>query len=464
MGFFDWVAARPGAIARFIGHRVPEIVIVGAGIALRFAMLFGFDVRTGYDAPDHWPYIEWFRQQWSLPPLMLCRETYHPPLYYVIAGLFDRLVVDVRLLGLPSIVFGSLTLLLVWWGLERHLVGYRLARIAALFLAAVMPSSVHMAGMMTAEALNGFLSLASLLLAADLLARPGQGRMRKAVLLGVLLGLEMLTKISALVIIAAVLAGAGLDFLWTRASLTERIRRALPWLVVLVALTATSGWYFARNQQLYGKAILSGFDGVDGALAPPGLEDTPYLDRRPLGFFVGWTNDVLMFPYYPSGIKPASRFWPVLVTSTFVDYYDYAFVRFAPKSTITANGRPIFRQSVNFARASAVGGALIALTTVIGWLCAAYHVFKMRDAPRSVLLLAPALVLIGQLHFVVRYPLDFEGPTKGLYMQFASAPLLAVFGLALSWLTSKRPTRVIAIAEVLALAAVATYTVYARLT
>ena len=49
----------------------------------------------------------------------------------------------------------------------------------------------------------------------------------------------------------------------------------------------------------------------------------PYLDRRTLGFFVGWSNSIFEYPYFPSA---RSRFLPVLIASTFVDYYNFSLV------------------------------------------------------------------------------------------------------------------------------------------
>ncbi len=445
-------------------RRIPELLIVAFAIGLRLSML-RFDPRESYDADDHWPYIEWFRTHWTLPPLKLCRETYHPPLFYVLEGSFRRLGASVPLLGLPSMVFGSLTLALLWIGLERHLAERRLARLVALALAAVMPSAVHLSGMWTAEGLNGFLATASLVLAAHLLARQGKGRTGLALTLGFILGLEMLAKISALVIVASVVGAAGLEALWSRGSIGHRIRCTVPWLGMLAAFAITSGWYFARNQRLYGKAVLSGFDGTDGPV-PASVEATPYLDRRTLGFLTGWSNSVFEFPYAKSGMTPHSRFWPVLVASTFDDYYNYAFSRRRKDSTLAANGHPLSTPAVNLGRGSVIAGALIALTTAAAWFLTASLLARRRDAVRLALLVAPAAAVLGQLHFAIQYPMDDMGPIKGVYVQFASAPLYGLFGLSVSWLVERRTitTRLLAIAELVAVGAVAAYTIYCRVT
>ena len=451
-------------VVAFIGRRIPETVIVLVALALRFSMLATYDPHHGYDSFHHLIYIQWFAHHLTLPDLMLCRETYHPPLYYFLEGGFSRLVRgDEAVFGLPSMMFASATLLLTWLGMERYLSGRRLARVAALALAAVLPAAVQLSAMMSAEAMNGLLATAALLLAADALLRQrrGQSILWRAVAIGVLLGLQMLTKISALVTLGAIGAGALFTVAFGGGDLAARARRATPWLIVVAAFGATCGWYFWRNQRLYGKAVLSGFDGVDGRETQK--IDTPYLQRRAPDFFYGWSNDALTLPYAPSGQIPRSHFWPVVIATTFVDYYNVNFVRHPTKpSTATGNYQPLPDAAVPFSEMSAVGGVVIAVSTLVAWLCASIVSLKRRQWAYLVLLLAPAFALLGQLHFVVLYPYDYQGPIKGVYLQFACAPLYALFGLAVYTMFRRRATWPIGIIQCAAVAAVASYTIYAR--
>jgi 4-amino-4-deoxy-L-arabinose transferase-like glycosyltransferase len=450
-----WKISRMGKLRR----RIPELALLALGIGLRFSML-RFDARQGYDGLDNFQYIEWFQTHWTLPPLMLSRTTYHPPLFYVMEGNFRGSGASVPILALPSMIFASLTLILLFIGLERHMAEHRLGRLVALALAAVLPCSVHLSGMWTAEGLNGFLATAGLLVAAHLLGTPGKRRIKLALVLGVILGLEMLSKVSAVVILASVVGAAGLEAWWSRGPIANRLRGAVPWLWMLAAFALTSGWYFARNQHLYGKAVLSGFDGREGM--PAAVAATPYLDRRTLGFVAGWSNDVFRFPYFRSGITPHSRFWPVVVASTFADYYNHSFAKYPKQSELTANTHPISRLSVKFGRASVIAGTLIASSTAIAWFLTASLLARRRDAARLVLVIAPAVAILGQLHFAIQYPFDDVGPIKGVYLQFATVPLFGLFGLAVSWLVQRRATRPLAVVELVAVGAVAAYTIYCR--
>lgn len=466
------VATREGAPSlvgwraiALVRSRIPEICIALVGAGLRFSMLRTYDVRVGYDSPDHLKYIRWFQSHWELPKLLLSRETYHPPLYYTVAGALARVTHgDLFWYGLPSMIFSTLTLLLLWGGMERHLPGRRVARLFALALLAVIPASVHPAGMMTGEGLNGFLATVGLLLGAEIVKRQigGRGVVVLSLLTGVVVGLQMLTKISGLVTLGAVCGGMGLDALIRRGATRERLRRLIPAVLVVTGFLSTCEWYFSRNFFLYGKAVLSGYDGVDKPAAA-GVDRIPYLERRPAEFYVGWSNDVLRHPYYPSGVVPHSYFWPPLIGSTFVDYYNYSYVRGPERPTeLIANGRPMRLESQKYARASVIGGVPIALSTAIAWLWAAAVCVRRRSTVLLGFLLAPLLALVGQLHFAVAYPVDHEGPIKGIYLQFASLPLYALFGVAMEKLTTRRSTLPLAALGLLGVLAVTAYTVYAR--
>jgi hypothetical protein len=297
----------------------------------------------------------------------------------------------------------------------------------------------------------------ALLLGAHALRTTGAARWRYATLTGVVVGLQLLTKVSALATIGALGLGALLEMVHRQDRWEGRLRRFVPWLGGLLVVGAVSGWYFARNERLYHKAFLSGFDGLDtGYLAE--TQKTPYLDRRTLGFFLDWRSDIFRYPY-ASGPAGSGRFWPVLVTSTFVDYYNYGFSstfqRTSPKG-------PVPRTTFQFSIASAIGGATIALATAVAWIVAFLTTWKRKEVVRPLFLFMPLIAVMGQMHFGVKYPVDLVGPIKGIYMQFASTPLYALFGLAVAWLWKRPWLRPLAMLELAALGAVAAYTIYCR--
>ena len=75
----------------------------------------------------------------------------------------------------------------------------------------------------------------------------------------------------------------------------------------------------------------------------------------------------------------------------------------------------------------------------------------------------PLVAVAGQLWFAWKYPIDWEGPIKGVYLQFAALPLCALSGVGCDWLWRRGVAGRIALAIVaVGGAAVAYYTFYCR--
>lgn len=450
----------------FARRRIIELVIVAIGLAIRISLIETYHPLDGYDAHGHVAYIEWCAKHWSIPDVMFTSTAYHPPLYYFVAAAFSRLVRgDVALFGVPSVVFSSVNLLLIWFGIERYLPASRIARVVGLALAAILPSAVQLAGMASNEGLNGVLATAALLVAAHLLGRQRRGApmIARAALLGLLVGLQMLAKVSALATIAAIGCVVAFEVLFGKGGgFGVRLRRAAPWLLTIGIFAGTTGWYFGGNQRLYHKPILSGWDGPD-ASAFPKIQTTPYFQRRAPDYFYGWSKDIWSFPYYPSGVSPNPHFWPVVVATTFVDYYNYGFVHArASTQTYEANGRKLPRKSLFFAGASAVAGTVVAASTAVAWLWALIVCLRRRDSARILFLVAPLPAFASLLHLQVKYPWDNGGLVKGVYLQFACGALFALYGLAVQKMFRHRITWPVAFLQSAAIIAIASYTFYAR--
>ncbi len=439
--------------------RWPELAIVALGISLRVSMLVTYDVSRGYDFPDHWLVVDWWRQRFEIPPLMFSREAYHPPLYYVLTGLLARAHNSLGFIAGFSVVLGSLRLFVIWAGLELYLPGKALARRTALALAAVISSSVHLDGMITGEALNNLFGAMELVAMPLVFRAEGKQRVVRASLLGASVALHLLTKVSAMSVIGAVGLGGLFELVQRR-----ELKRFVALAVGLAVVAAGAGWYFARNQRLYGHAFLSGYDGQDGHHMR-GWALIPYLERRQPAFVLGWSMAPYESPYFPAGVLPESRFFPVLVTSAFVDYYNHGFG--SPKGydgpSITKNTLPIRESVVLPSRQAAIAGSFIALVTLIAWCAAMRWAVRAREHGFVAALCAPLVALVGQLHFAWGFPVDGMGPVKGLYMQFSAPVLYALFGLAVAWLWRKgRAGQAVAGLCFTSLGLVGWYTIYCR--
>jgi hypothetical protein len=430
-----------------------EVAALLLGVVLRVVTTIGYDPTIGYDFGDHWKHINWFRDHLSIPAANYTRTTYHAPLYHFLFGLLARTGLAEKGLQFGSLVVSCTRLALLALGLRLALPSSPRARAVALMLAAVMPCSVHLDAMETQEPLSNLLTTLALVLALFTFRAEPRRRWGWALALGAVAGLELLTKISGLAL-AGVIAMAGPieAVLAPSSTARERLRRLAPWLAATLVMVAVGGWWYVRCHMLYQHAFLSSWDVYpSNEILAVNATALPEVDRRSLGYLVGWSTDIYRDPYYPSGISPHSRFWPVLVASTFVDYYRFGLAAGGLDRVQTA------------ARLSVIAGTFIAAITVVAWLFLAVRLARRRDAAHLAMLALPLLGLLGALSFAIQFPYDFEGVVKGVYLHFAAAPLYAVFGLGVVWLGRRPLGKPLAWAATSSVAAVAAYTIACRL-
>jgi hypothetical protein len=454
------------AVAWLRGH-LPELAIFLVGVLLRASMSWSYDQSWTYDADGHWAVIVWMLEHHRVPPVEAVLHAFHPPLYYATAAFLHAHGVSREGLAWVSIACGSLRLAIIWVGLELYLPASRVARLAALSLAAVLAASVHLDGMVYPEAMSGLWVAAALLLVPLAFRAPPARRWRWAAAAGVLLGLGMLTKISCVVAVGSIGAAALLEFAFSGVPWRQRVLRALPWAGMLAIILVISGWYFARNVRDYGRPFVTSFDLPSQHWLVAPVENVPVLDRRSLGFFVQWDPAVYVWPYYPAGVLPYSRFFPVAVASTFVDYWNFSFSGLDPATPAPMHdwlqNRPITPTLLTASQYAVVGGTLIFIATLAGWGFAAWSAVRRRDFGLMALLMVPALTLASALQFATAQPVDHYGVVKGVYLQFGAPPLHAAFGVAVAWASRARWRWPLFSMLLGALWLVAAYTVWCRL-
>lgn len=434
-------------------------------IVLRLLLPITYSTQWGYDYFAHIHHIEYIAANHSLAPLELNNASYHPPLFYVIAALLHLLGLGARELIVLPVALGIARLALLFHALRRFLPEDRLARVMAMTLAGVLPSALQLDGMLTNEALLGPLSLLAMLILPRLILPDassesnGAASLRNGAWLGFVVGAMLLTKISALILVMLIVIGIWIiGMTMTQGSWP---RRALPLLLALALCALCAMPHGLRARAQTGTMFPTAFETLPRfhAIAAQALAQ-PLLDRRPLGYVFGLSRgEIFRMPFTPTSID---RFSVTLIASSFADYYNYGFAgRPRPgEPHIYVNGKPIPLRAVWLARGAAVGGVFIAAATIAAWALCLRALYRRRSHGLFVVLLLPLLALLGQLHFAIKYPIDNMGMVKGHYMQFAAAPLFALYGVAMSFLW--RRSRALFLVEAWALLMVALYTLGTR--
>jgi hypothetical protein len=477
------VGAMPAGPARRRDW-APELALLALAILARLLLVARFDPHWGYDAESHLRNIEWYRDHAGLPAIGANRTAYHPPLFYATAGALLRLGghgqaplvpetpqpdTAAALSLLHALPVGAAVLRLCLYALLLRLAlpgRGRPVRALALALVGLLPVGIHADVMVSNESFASLFAAGSLLFLY--LLASGRGRpLWSAAGLGVSLGLALLSKFSALALLAAAAATGAGHLAWRAKGLRHLWALLWPWAVALALALSISGWYYARNVTTHGRLTPTPFEAPgwdrDQLLAADGAAK-PYLQRRPLSYFLGWDAQIFRHPFFPTAARPgASHFFPVLVASSFVDYYNYGFAR-DPEAgklpdDVAVNGWGLRPVAVVAARVANAGGLVIAATTALALLALAVVLWRRREAGELPLVLVPLATLAGQLHFAIQYPVDSEGVVKGAYMQQAALPLSIVFAAAVVWLWRRRWGRELAGACTATLLCLAAYVV-----
>lgn len=266
---FGAEAAVPGAIGRETDGRkqkdawrfvLPLLLMLYLGFACMHAMSVPTG-QTGYqNAPDEAAHLAFVRSvasfhlpthdhptPFSATPAANGYEWHQPPLYYALAAPF--LILGEQGVRLCSILCGLCGLLLIYRAGRLLFPADRGVALLAVGLAALTPTHVAIASTVNNDILLEVCFSASLVVLVGALQN-GFSR-RSALWLGLAIGAAILTKATGLLLLPVL--GFALFLMW-RSGASERSLARHAGLTLLTALLL-SGWWFARNQVLYGELL-----------------------------------------------------------------------------------------------------------------------------------------------------------------------------------------------------------------
>ena len=290
VGASDREWGRPLAHTRTLsrtGWLLVSICAVYVGLAVAYSTMI--PAWESNDEMDHVAYVEYVRAHGSLPRIDGANghQAHQPPLYYAVAAAWQELLrirtfapdpiwaalgqavsldrpthelmlghdyspsqrahaIDVHELRVLSILLGLATVVLTFL-VGRAATGNAEVGLAAAAFVAVLPKLSVVMGTVTNDALVIPLSALALLLALrSVRVSSARARTIGVVALGAVLGAATLTKLNALPL--AVVLLVAFPFL-ARGPLA---RRAIDVGLGLLAFLAVAGWWFVRNDRLYG--------------------------------------------------------------------------------------------------------------------------------------------------------------------------------------------------------------------
>ncbi|HJQ97553.1 MAG TPA: bacterial transcriptional activator domain-containing protein [Candidatus Polarisedimenticolaceae bacterium] len=256
--------ARRRGVERPLSSRTPLWFL--AGLAATWVVLLALAAKDindwwGYDLEGHVAYLDWVRTRGTLPYPTDGWQMYQPPLYYVAAAGI------LRAIGVTASSPAALRAIAAWNGALAagflvagafaigRFVGRRTATwaIGVLFLGTT-PMAFYLYAYPTNENLCTFLASLVLFALAGLRGRRIDS-LPAAAGLGALLGLALLSKATALLLVVPVAIA------YLLRALGRRSWRPLAGLgVAISAAVAVSGWFFVRTWMKLGKPIVGNWD------------------------------------------------------------------------------------------------------------------------------------------------------------------------------------------------------------
>ena len=296
-------------------------------------------------------------------------EAHQPPLYYVLGMPFHLVNRDaVRLL---SMILGALSILVIYRAVTTHF-GEQTALGAAGFVA-LLPTHVMLSSMVSNDILAELIFGLALLL---MISRPS---VRNGIVLGIVLGLGLLTKTTCILLFPAAI----LAFIFVQ-------RRLLKHVAGIFGISlAIGGWWLVRNQMLYG-------------------------DFLAMNQFMQAFQHTATPEYWQQHGYSGPMYWVLVGVLTFASFWG------------------VFGHMNNFMPTWVYLGLLAATAAVkIGWFTGVRHL-----AERRILLLYVAVLILVVLGFI-RFNTQFF-QAQGRYLYPAILPLSLGWALGMKSLLPKR--------------------------
>jgi tetratricopeptide (TPR) repeat protein len=266
LGLFSAISIGGVAVLNFYPGRAKMIFLL---LAVAWAVLLLHNVpwmppAMGFDAEEHLAYVSFIQLHHQLPDAREGREMFQPPLYYIISAKLLDLVhceapqpagmMVIRYLGVGV---GAVTLAFVFAALRLIFPGdWRKPR-AGTILAAFLPAQLYLLHYPTNETFAAMCATGALWAGLGLL-RTGPPRWGLHFVLGIFLGLAMLSKSSTVVVVLSILGALAVKLMM------RGEKSALVWVraigLPLMVCVAIAGWRYFGLWREFGNPFIGGWD------------------------------------------------------------------------------------------------------------------------------------------------------------------------------------------------------------
>ena len=247
-------------------------IVLTAWICLAINNIGKIPLYAGMDSDQHLKYIEYVATTWRIPLATEGWQMFQPPLFYIISALFYKFLAGYfswetvfMTLRVFPLVCGAIQIELCWRALRYAFPGREDLQIVGTLVGGLLPMNLYISQVIGNEPLAGCLSAMVVVLIIRYLRLPSQHRWPAFAFMGLFLGLAMLTKVTAVLLVPPVLLAI------TYGGLTEhdRVKQGLVAAFMRIAVVLgvaflVSGWYYTRNYLEMGRFFIGGWDASRG--------------------------------------------------------------------------------------------------------------------------------------------------------------------------------------------------------
>lgn len=361
--------------------------------------------RSGFDWGGHVEYIKYMASKWRAPIATEGWEMFQPPCYYFISAVIYNLFGgeaaepgSLKAVQIMGTISGVANACFAWLVLRKLFENNYLIQLLGFSVAAFLPMCFYMNPLISNEIFSG--SIISL--AICLLIQYGfevRIKIRHAVVLGVVVGLALLSKYTALFIF---LTAVTVLIIRVLISSSTRRREIAILAVFLTVVFTLSGWLYIRNLVKFHDPFIGNWDEKSG------YHYEQHHGYRTLGFYLKFGS---VFLHAPERSRWAS-FWDGKYGSMWMDTHG-SFLRLSDEQTDLRGSIIIY----------------LALLPSVGILLGFYQSLKSafkssRNNPYLALVMVSTLTIISLISFTMEVP--FYSTIKAFFY-LSLVPPIAVF-------------------------------------
>jgi len=281
-------------------------------------------LEMGMDNKGHWQYIQYVEQFWRVPLATEGWQMFQPPLFHFLEAFIYRLFIPIfntdtviRILKLLPLLCGALQVEICYRVMRYAYPGKESLQIIGTLLGGALPMNLYIAQSLGNEPLAGVLTALIVLCAIKGIALDTMPVRENGLVMGFLLGMALLTKVTAVLIIPPVLCLVTLIIFRKTPSPHDGIRVSVRFAMIMLGVALiVSGWYYLRNYMEMGRFFIGGWDSFR---AINWWQDPGFRTPRQLCSF----GEALSYPVFSS----LHGFWDALYSSFWMDGFLSAYNR-----------------------------------------------------------------------------------------------------------------------------------------